>query len=134
MRQRDLIKGIASSATAWPMPVAFITIAAIFAFAQTEQEFGFERLLLWIESQTPAIIALITFGICYACAAVIFAFARVFLPRRIADELKATTPVMLTPLAVLTGLVTHLSLLEYGSISITPIHLSGTKPVTSKKF
>src|SRR5215831_19224792 len=105
MRRRDLIKGIASSATAWPMPVAFITIAAIFAFAQTEQEFGFERLLLWIESQTPAIIALITFGICYACAAVIFAFARVFLPRRIADELKATTPVMLTPLAVLTGLV-----------------------------
>lgn len=85
----------------------FIAIAfpATCAFAQTEQNVALDRLLLWIEAQSPAIIALITFGICYACAAVIFAFARVVLPRRIADELKATTPVMLTPLAVLTGLV-----------------------------
>ena len=85
----------------------FIVIAftATCAFAQTEQIGGLDRLLLWIESQSPAIIALIAFGVVYVCAAVIFAFARVVVPRRIADELKATTPVMLAPLAVLTGLV-----------------------------
>jgi hypothetical protein len=64
-----------------------------------------DALLLGIESQSPFTIALITFGACYVCAGVIFAFARVVVPRRIADELKGTTPVMLTPLAVLTGLV-----------------------------
>lgn len=63
------------------------------------------RLLLWIESQPPATIALITFGLSYASAAVIFAFARVVAPHRLAAALKATTPVMLTPLAVLMGLV-----------------------------
>jgi len=84
----------------------FIAIAftATCAFAQAEQTPRFARLLLWIESQSLAIIALIIFGACYACAAVIFAFARVT-PRRIADELKGTTPVMLTPMAVITGLV-----------------------------
>ena len=65
----------------------------------------FDRLLLWIESQPAIIIALIAFGACYLCAATIFGIARVLVSQRIATELKATTPVMLTPLSVLTGLV-----------------------------
>src|SRR5690348_6844869 len=70
-----------------------------------EQCMAYGRLLLWMESQPALIIALITFGACYLCAAVIFVIARVLVSKRIANELKATTPVMLTPLAVLTGLV-----------------------------
>ena len=65
----------------------------------------FDRMLLWIESQPAMVIALIAFGACYLCAAIIFVIARVFVTQRIANELKATTPVMLTPLSVLTGLV-----------------------------
>jgi Protein of unknown function (DUF4239) len=63
------------------------------------------RLLWWIESHSPATIALITFGISYASAAVVFAFSRAIASHRFAAALKATTPVMLTPLAVLMGLV-----------------------------
>jgi hypothetical protein len=65
----------------------------------------FERLLLWIESQPAIVIALITFGACYLCAAIIFVIDRVLVSKRVWNELKATTPVMLTPLSVLTGLV-----------------------------
>lgn len=64
-----------------------------------------ERLLIWIESQPAIVIALITFGACYLCAAIIFVIERTLLSKHIANELKATTPVMLTPLSVLTGLV-----------------------------
>jgi hypothetical protein len=63
------------------------------------------RLLLWIESQSYATIALITFGLSYASAAVIFAFSRAVASNRFATALKATTPVMLTPLAVLCALL-----------------------------
>ena len=63
------------------------------------------RLLLWIESHSSTTITLITFGLSYASAAVIFAFSRAVAPHRFAAALKATTPVMLTPLAVLIGLV-----------------------------
>jgi hypothetical protein len=65
----------------------------------------FDRLLLWVESQPSIVIALVTFGACYLCAAIVFVIARVSVSKRIANELKATTPVMLTPLSVLTGLV-----------------------------
>ena len=65
----------------------------------------FDRLLLWIESQPATVIALIAFGACYLCAAIVFVVAQVLVSKRIANELKATTPVMLTPLSVLTGLV-----------------------------
>jgi hypothetical protein len=65
----------------------------------------FDRPLLWLEAQPSIVIALITFGACYLCAAIVFVIARVSVSNRIANELKATTPVMLTPLSVLTGLV-----------------------------
>src|SRR5262249_14989564 len=50
--------------------------------------------------QSPETIALITFGLSYASAAVMFAFSRAVASHRFATALKATTPVMLTPLAV----------------------------------
>jgi len=66
---------------------------------------GVERLFLWIEGQSFSIIALVAFGLCYASAAVIFVLSRVIASRRFAAELKGTTPVMLTPLAVILGLL-----------------------------
>jgi hypothetical protein len=66
---------------------------------------GHENLLLWIESQSPSVIAFTTFGLCYASVAVIFALSRAIAPRRFAADLKSTTPVMLTPLAVILGLL-----------------------------
>jgi hypothetical protein len=64
-----------------------------------------ERFLLWIESQSPFTIVLITFGLCYAVVIAIFVFCKAFIRKNLRDELKSMTPVMLTPLAVLTGLV-----------------------------
>ena len=66
---------------------------------------GLERLLLWIEGQSSSVIAVIAFGFCYASSAIIFALSRAAASRRFAAELKATTPVMLTPLAVILGLL-----------------------------
>jgi Protein of unknown function (DUF4239) len=62
-------------------------------------------MILWIESQDIAVITLIVFALCYAIAAIIFAAAIIVSRRRIATDLKATTPVMLTPLSVITGLL-----------------------------
>jgi Protein of unknown function (DUF4239) len=66
---------------------------------------GVEHLLLWIESQSSSSIAVIAFGFCYVAAAFVFALSQAAASRRIAVELKATTPVMLTPLAVILGLL-----------------------------
>jgi hypothetical protein len=66
---------------------------------------GVERLLLSIESQPSCGIAFIAFGFCYASAAFIFVLSRAVGSRRFAVELKTTTPVMLTPLAVILGLL-----------------------------
>ena len=52
----------------------------------------FDHLLLWIESQPASIIALIAFGACYLCAATVFVIAQLLISKRIANELKATTP------------------------------------------
>lgn len=59
----------------------------------------------WIESQTTVIIAIMTFAFCYLIAAVILAAAFELSRHRIAINLKATTPVMLTPLSVIAGLL-----------------------------
>lgn len=62
-------------------------------------------LILWVESQNSAVIALLVFGICYMLAVIIF-IAVVMVSRwGIAAELKATTPTMLTPLGVIAGLL-----------------------------
>lgn len=62
-------------------------------------------MFLWIESQDSFVIALLMFGLCYALAAAVFVAAAALSRRRIAGDMKATTPVMLTPLSVITGLL-----------------------------
>jgi Protein of unknown function (DUF4239) len=62
-------------------------------------------MIVWIESQQTAVIALLVFGICYALAGIVLLGAVVVSQRPIAAALKATTPVMLTPLGLITGLV-----------------------------
>ena len=62
-------------------------------------------MILWIESQDAAIISLLMFAICYAIAGAIFSVATMISQHRIAAELKALTPVLLTPLSVITGLL-----------------------------
>jgi hypothetical protein len=62
-------------------------------------------MLLWLESQPTPVIALVVFALCYLLAAIVFIAAATISRRPIAGELKATTPVMLTPLAVIAGLL-----------------------------
>jgi hypothetical protein len=62
-------------------------------------------MISWIESQESAVIILLVIGFCYALAATIFIAMDVMSRGRVATALKATTPVMLTPLSVLTGLL-----------------------------
>ena len=61
-------------------------------------------MLLWLESQTTPVIALLVFALCYLLAAIVFFVVETISRRPIAEQLSATTPVMLTPLAVLAGL------------------------------
>ena len=62
-------------------------------------------MISWIESKETAVIALIVFGIYYAVTAVIFVVAAMLHKRERAAHLKATSPVMLTPLSVFAGLL-----------------------------
>ena len=62
-------------------------------------------MILWIELQDSAIIALLMFAICYAIAGAVFSVATMISQHRIAAELKALTPVLLTPLSVIAGLL-----------------------------
>jgi hypothetical protein len=62
-------------------------------------------LLHWIESQSTPVIALIMFSGCYALAVIVHFLVARLSHSALAAEMKATTPVMLTPLAVLLGLL-----------------------------
>jgi hypothetical protein len=62
-------------------------------------------MLWWLESQDTAVIALLVFAFCYLLAAVILGVAVAFSRHPVSHELSATTPAMLTPLGVITGLV-----------------------------
>jgi hypothetical protein len=62
-------------------------------------------MLLWLESQSTAVIVLLVFAICYALGAIVFFAVKTISRRPIAEQLNATTPVMLTPLAVIAGLL-----------------------------
>lgn len=62
-------------------------------------------MILWIESQSTTAIAVMVFGFCYILSVVIFVVAILLSRFSFAAELKATTPVMLTPLAVILGLL-----------------------------
>jgi hypothetical protein len=64
-----------------------------------------EHMLQWVESQTTPVITLVLLALCYALAAIIFVVGLMISRRPIAVALKTTTPVMLTPLGVLVGLL-----------------------------
>jgi hypothetical protein len=53
----------------------------------------------WIESQSTSAIIGIVFSLSYVVAAVVFGFAAALSRRHIAEQLKAISPVTLTPLA-----------------------------------
>ena len=59
----------------------------------------------WIETQETLVIALIVFAFCYLLAALILCGLTVLSRTPIAASLHVTTPAMLTPLAVILGLV-----------------------------
>jgi hypothetical protein len=61
--------------------------------------------ILWIESQRTEVIAAVTFGLSYLVVVLILLASAAIAPRRIAADLKATTPVMLTPLSVIAALL-----------------------------
>ena len=62
-------------------------------------------MLRWVESQSILGIALLVFGFCYVLTMVIFGAAASLSRRPVARELKATSPVTLTPLAVILALL-----------------------------
>lgn len=62
-------------------------------------------MIQWIESQPTALIFPLGFGLCYGLAAVAFMLVSLLSNSGLGGELKATTPVMLTPLSVVAGLV-----------------------------
>ncbi|MGA7326481.1 MAG: DUF4239 domain-containing protein [Rhodomicrobium sp.] len=59
----------------------------------------------WIESQPTPVITVLVFSFCYALAAAIFGAAVLLSRRPVGDELKTLSPVTLTPLAVILGLL-----------------------------
>jgi hypothetical protein len=59
----------------------------------------------WIESQSIPVIALIVFVLWYLLAAIIYGIVMHLSRRPVADELKTVSPVTLTPLAVILGLL-----------------------------
>lgn len=62
-------------------------------------------MIYWIESQSTSAIIGIVFSLSYAFAGVVFGFAAALSRRRIAEQLKMISPVTLTPLAVILGLL-----------------------------
>jgi hypothetical protein len=61
--------------------------------------------IYWIESQSTFAIIGIVFSLCYAFTGVVFGFAAALSRRHIAEQLKMISPVTLTPLAVILGLL-----------------------------
>ena len=59
----------------------------------------------WIESQPIPVIAVLMFAFSYALAAAIFAATAILARRPVGEELKTISPVTLTPLAVILGLL-----------------------------
>ena len=62
-------------------------------------------MIYWIESHSSLVIAAIVFFLCYVVAAAIFGAATVLSRHPVAEQLKSISPVTLTPLAVVLGLL-----------------------------
>lgn len=59
----------------------------------------------WIESQSASVIVVVVFGLCFAVAALVFAIVSLLSHRRVAEDLQTISPVMLTPIGVIGGLL-----------------------------
>jgi hypothetical protein len=66
---------------------------------------GAKKMLSWVESQDTPIIVVLVFAFCYVLAALMFAVGVLISRFAMAHHVNATTPAMLTPLGVITGLV-----------------------------
>jgi hypothetical protein len=62
-------------------------------------------MLWWLETQETVVITLIVFTFCYLLAIVMLLAGAILSAHPIAGKVNATTPAMLTPLGVITGLV-----------------------------
>ena len=62
-------------------------------------------MVVWVESQSSIVIAVLVLAVCYGLAAVIFAASVIVSRWPIAADLKATTPGLLSPLGTVTGLL-----------------------------
>jgi hypothetical protein len=62
-------------------------------------------MVVWVESQSSMVIAVLVFAACYGLAAVIFAASVIASRWPAAAHLKATTPGILSPLGTITGLL-----------------------------
>jgi hypothetical protein len=62
-------------------------------------------MILWVESQNAAFIGAVIFAACYLLAVVAFIISMALARHRLASDLKVLTPVLLTPLSVITGLL-----------------------------
>jgi hypothetical protein len=62
-------------------------------------------MLLWVESHDTPLIALLVFAFCYLLAICMFTIGALISRLAIAHHVNTTTPAMLTPLGVITGLV-----------------------------
>ena len=59
----------------------------------------------WIDAHSTAAIVLIVFALCYSVAALIFGILRILSKYRMARDLEAITPAMVTPIGVIGGLL-----------------------------
>jgi hypothetical protein len=59
----------------------------------------------WIESQPTSVIACLAFSFCFALAASAFVLGECLSRRPVGEQLKTVSPVTLTPLAVILGLL-----------------------------
>ena len=62
-------------------------------------------MLSWVESQGTPVIVMLVFAFCYLLAVLMFVVGALISRLAIAPHFNATTPAMLTPLGVITGLV-----------------------------
>src|SRR5262245_51333828 len=62
-------------------------------------------MLHWVESQSTFVITLLLFSFCYALTIAIYGGAVILSRHAVAKDLKAASPVTLTPLAVILALL-----------------------------
>ena len=84
-------------------------------------------MLVWIESQSTAIIALIVFGAAYVSAALIFCVAALLSRRPIGKVLQSVTPGILSPLGTILGILIAFLAVRVWTNLVTPRSISAAK-------